>query len=85
MAIRMAPLPEGARVRVVRGEWPQAPEVTGRTGTVVASSEYRHNQVGVAIDGETMVRYFMPEELVVTTDPGLPPERIAARDRKPLP
>jgi len=81
----MAPLPEGARVRVVQGELPQAPSVTGRSGTVVASSEYRHNQVGVAIDGEAMVRYFMPTELVVTAEPAPPPERMAARERKPLP
>jgi hypothetical protein len=85
MAIRIAPLPEGARVEVVPGSLPQDPAVTGRPGTVVAASEYRHNQVGVQIDGETMVRYFMPDELRVTATPAPPAERAAAKERKPLP
>jgi len=85
MAIRIAPLPEGARVRVVRGEVPQDPAVAGRSGTVVSASEYRHNQVGVLIDGETMVRYFMTSELLLTSGPAPAPERALARERKPLP
>jgi hypothetical protein len=85
MAIRIAPLPEGARVRVVRADLPQDPVVTGRAGTVVSSSEYRHNQVGVLMDGEHAVRYFMPTELVVTSEPPPPPEREQAKQRKPLP
>jgi len=85
MAIRIAPLPEGARVRVTSGDLPQDPAVTGRMGTVVLTSEYRHNQVGVLMDGETAVRYFMPLELVVTAVPPPPPERAAAKERKPLP
>jgi|OpeIllAssembly_1097287.scaffolds.fasta_scaffold1447162_2 hypothetical protein len=85
MAIRIAPLPEGARVKVVPGSYPQDPVVTGKAGTVVQSSEYRHNQVGVLIDGEAVVRWFMPGELVVTAAPPPPPERELAKERKPLP
>ena len=85
MVIRIAPLPEGARVQVVRGDLPQDPVVTGRDGTVVLTSEYRHNQVGVLIDGENTVRWFMPAELLVKSEPPPPPERALARERKPLP
>lgn len=85
MAIRIAPLPEGARVRVVTSDLPQDAAVTGRDGTVVLTSEYRHNQVGVLIDGEHTVRYFMATELLVTSVPPPAPERERAKDRKPLP
>lgn len=85
MAIRIAPLPEGARVQVVRGNLPQDPAVPGRAGTVVAASEYRHNQVGVLLDGDTAVRWFMPTELRVTAEPPPAPERELAKERKPLP
>ena len=85
MAIRIAPLPEGTRVQVTRGDVPQDPIVTGRSGTVVAASEYRHHQVGVQVDGETMVRYFMPAELEVTVELEQPPELKLAKERKPLP
>ncbi|HSJ15202.1 MAG TPA: hypothetical protein VK939_12350 [Longimicrobiales bacterium] len=85
MAIRMAPLPEGTRVRVVRGALPQDPRSSGRAGTVVAASEYRHNQVGVLLDGEQDVRFFLPAELEVTRELPPPPEREAAKERKPLP
>jgi hypothetical protein len=85
MAIRIAPLPEGARVEVVPGNLPQDPAVLGRAGTVVSASEYRHNQVGVLMDGEAMVRWFMPTELRVTAAPPPAPERALARERKPLP
>jgi hypothetical protein len=85
MAIRIAPLPEGTRVRVVRGSVPQDPRSSGRSGTVVAASEYRHNQVGVLLDGEQAVRFFLPDELEVTEEPPPPPERLAAKQRKALP
>jgi len=85
MAIRIAPLPEGARVEVVKAEWPQDPVVTGRAGTVVSASEYRHNQVGVLIDGEAVVRYFMRAELKLVAEPLMLAERELAKERKPLP
>jgi hypothetical protein len=85
MAIRIAPLPEGTRVRVVRSAVPQDPSASGRAGTVMAASEYRHNQVGVQLDGDTGVRFFLPDELEVTQALPLPPERIAARELKSLP
>lgn len=85
MAIRMAPLPQGTRVRVVAAQWPQDPRVRGAAGMVVAASEYRHYQVGVLIDGETEVRYFMPSELEVTAAMPPAPERELAKERKPLP
>jgi hypothetical protein len=85
MAIRIAPLPEGARVEVVRGNLPQDPAALGRIGTVVAVSEYRYNQVGVLLDGEAAVRYFAPGELRVVAAPPPAPERELAKERKPLP
>lgn len=85
MAIRIAPLPEGTRVRVVRSAVPQDPSTSGRAGTVMAASEYRHNQVGVQLDGDPGVRFFLPDELEVTQELPPPPERIEARERKSLP
>jgi hypothetical protein len=85
MAIRIAALPEGTRVRVVRGAVPQDPRASGRAGTVVASSEYRHNQAGVLLDGEQQVRFFLADELEVTDEVPPAPERIAAKQRKALP
>lgn len=85
MAIRIAPLPEGTRVKVMRGAVPQDPVVTGRSGVVVAASEYRPNQVGVLIDGEQAVRYFLPDEVEVTGELPGPPERDRAKERKSLP
>lgn len=85
MAIRIAPLPEGTRVKVVRGAVPQDPAVTGRAGVVVSASEYRANQVGVVVDGEALVRFFLPDEVVVTGELPGPPERELAKQRKALP
>lgn len=85
MAIRIAPLPEGTRVRVVRGAVPQDPAVTGRVGIVVSASEYRANQVGVLVDGEQSVRWFLPDEVEVTGEVPGPPERELAKQRKSLP
>jgi hypothetical protein len=85
MAIRIAPLPEGTRVEVIRGAVPQDPVVTGKTGVVVSASEYRPNQVGVLIDGEQAVRFFLPDEVAVTGELPGPPERELAKQRKSLP
>lgn len=85
MAIRIAPLPEGTRVQVKRGKVPQDPAATGKQGTVVSASEYRANQMGVLLDGETAVRYFLPDEVVVTSAVPAPPERESAKERKSLP
>jgi len=86
MAIPWVPVPEGARVRVQQAvPFPQDPAVLGRTGTVVAASEYQTQSVGVALDGADEVRYFAPEELEVTSAPALPPEREAAKQRRALP
>lgn len=85
MAIPMAILPEGTRVRVRRGALPQDPALLGRTGTVVAASEYRDNAVGVVLDGEQAERWFMPGELEVVTEVALPPERESAKRRPALP
>lgn len=85
MAIRIAPLPEGTRVKVVRGAVPQDPAVTGRSGVVVSASEYRPNQVGVVMDGERQVRFFLPDEVAVTGELAGPPERELAKQRKSLP
>lgn len=85
MAIRIAPVPEGTRVRVIRGPVPQDPAVTGKVGTVVTASEYRAHQVGVLLDGEPTVRFFEPRELEITVELPPPPERELAKERKALP
>ena len=86
MSIRIAPLPEGTRVKVIRGDLPQDPRTTDRAGVVVATSEYRDNAVGVLLDGETQFRWFRPAELETTKDvPLIPPERHAAKQIKSLP
>jgi hypothetical protein len=86
MSIRIAPLPEGTRVKVVQREVPQDRATTGRTGVVVQTTEYRPNAVGVLLDGESSFRWFRPAELETTADvPLMPPERYAAKQIKSLP
>lgn len=86
MAIPWIPIPEGTRIRVKQlANFPQDPAVLGRAGTVVMASEYQPQLVGVALDGGTEVRYFAPEELEITKEPALPPEREAAKQRRALP
>jgi hypothetical protein len=86
MSIRIAPLPEGTRVKVVRSDVPQEAAMAGRTGVVVATSEYRDNAVGVVLDGENQYRWFRPGELETTKDvPLIPPDRYAAKQIKSLP
>lgn len=85
MAIRIAPLPQGTRVRVRRAGVPQDPALIDRTGTVLATSEYAAHEVGVQLDDEPSVRYFMPAELEVIDELPVPPEQIAAKQRRALP
>ena len=85
MAIPWAPVPEGSRVRIRQSTFPQDPALLGRTGTVVNASEYRTQNVGVALDGTTEVRFFAPEELDVTNELALPPDREDAKRRRSLP
>jgi hypothetical protein len=85
MAIPWAPIPEGTRVRIKQSFIPQDPTLLGRTGIVVAASEYQTQVVGVALDESTEVRYFTPAELEVTTKAALPPDREAAKQRRSLP
>lgn len=85
MAIRIAPLPQGTRVRVQRADVPQDPSLTGLTGTVVATSEYLPHEVGVVLDDDSALRYFTPAELEVIEELPVPPERIAAKQRRALP
>jgi hypothetical protein len=72
-------------VKVKRGRIPQDPTLTGRVGTVVIANEYRPQAIAVALDGDQTIRYFMPDELEVTKELPLPPEREQARLRSPLP
>ena len=81
MAIRITPVPEGSRVRVIRGNVPQDPATTGKTGTVVNASEYRAHLVGVQLDGEANVRFFEPRELEVTEELPHPQERELAKEQ----
>jgi hypothetical protein len=85
MAIPWAPVPEGTRVKIKQGDFPQDPTLLGRTGVVVSASEYQTQSVGVALDNSTEVRYFSPGELEITHAPALPPDREAAKQRRSLP
>ena len=85
MAISIPRIPEGTRVKVKRGSVPQDPTLTGRTGTVLVATEYRPNAIGVSLDGDPQLRYFMPDELEVTQELPLPPEREAAKRLRALP
>lgn len=85
MAIPMAKLPEGTRVRIRRTNVPLEPGLEGRTGTVVIASDYATKRLGVLLDGDDTIRIFMPEELVVTKEVPLAPERQTAKLRPPLP
>ena len=85
MAISIPPLPEGTRVKVIQGPFPQDPSVTGRTGVVVASSEYQTQSLGVVLDGESAPRFFARPELERLSEPPRLPEREAAKQRRALP
>ena len=86
MAIPYPALPEGTRVKVVQGQFPQDPDVIGRAGTVTSATEYQPQSVGVVLDGESAPRVFARSELEVTKEPPLlPPEREAAKLRRALP
>jgi hypothetical protein len=85
MAIPMAALPEGTRVKVRRAVAPQDPAVLGRAGVVVSASEYRDQALGVVLDGESALRYFTPGELEVVESVPLPPERETAKQLRALP
>jgi hypothetical protein len=85
MAIPIASLPEGTRVKVIRGHLPQDPTVLGRAGVVVSATEYRDQAVGVVLDGESALRYFSPGELEVVAELPLPPERTSAKRLRALP
>lgn len=85
MAIPIASLPEGTRIRVQRSHLPQDPAVVGRTGVVVSATEYRDEAVGVVLDGESALRYFTPGELVVVGEVPPAPEREKAKQLRALP
>ena len=85
MAIPWAPIPEGTRVKIKQSNFPQDATLLGRTGVVVAASEYQTQNVGVALDDSTEVRYFTPDELEITAQAALPPDREAAKQRRSLP
>jgi hypothetical protein len=85
MAIPWAPIPEGTRVKIKQSNFPQDPTLLGKTGTVVAASEYQTQMLGVALDNSTEVRYFTPQELEITALAALPPDREAAKQRRSLP
>jgi len=59
-----APLfPQGTRVTVRSGRLPVDSSALGRTGTVVATDDYRPRHYGVLLDGETTPRDFSQDEL----------------------
>lgn len=85
MGIPIPLIPQGTRVKIRRAGWPLDPRAIGRSGLVVEAGEYHPHRYGVVLEGERDVRYFRPEELDVTSEPSLPPEREAARKRRALP
>jgi hypothetical protein len=85
MAIPWAAIPEGTRVKVKQGVFPLDPELIGRTGVVVAATEYQTENVGIALDNSTDVRYFSVDELEVISQAALPPDRESAKQRRALP
>lgn len=85
MAIPIALLPEGTRVKIRRGALPQEPALIGRTGVVAAASEYRDEALGVVLDGESATRFFLPGELEVVTELPPAPERERAKRLPALP
>ena len=86
MSIPWPAFPEGSRVRIKQAvAFPQDKTILGRTGTVVSVSEYQPQSVGVVLDNLTDVHFFAPQELEVTSEPALPPEREAAKQRRALP
>jgi hypothetical protein len=73
-------------VKVVQSDLPQDASMSGRSGVVVSTSEYRDNAIGVELDGENQFRWFRPAELETTKDvPLIPAERYAAKQIKSLP
>ncbi|HSG47812.1 MAG TPA: hypothetical protein VLA43_08380 [Longimicrobiales bacterium] len=59
-----APLfPQGTRVVVRQGRLPMNAGVVGRTGTVVATDDYRPRRYGVLLDGDASPRDFTQDEL----------------------
>lgn len=75
-------IPVGSRVEVTHGQFPSAPGLLGRTGTVVENSPYYPHKVDVQLDGDPEIRTFAPDELLVASSPeALPPDEAAARKR----
>lgn len=85
MAIPIASLPEGTRVRIQRSHLPQDPAILGRSGVVASATEYRDEAVGVVLDGESALRYFTPGELEVVGEVPAAPERETAKRLRGLP
>jgi hypothetical protein len=85
MAVRIALVPPGARVRVRRGSLPIEPALVGSLGTVVGTTSYRAERVDVALDGTGEVRQFSPAELEVLQPFALLEDRQAASRRRALP
>jgi hypothetical protein len=85
MAIPIALLSVGTRVRIRRSLLPQDPTMTGQTGVVVESSEYTPHMIAVALDGAGGIVNFGPGELEVTEALALPPERQTAKRLRALP
>lgn len=79
-------LQQGTRVRIRRGASPLSPDLIGRTGVVVDSSEYHAHSYGVLLDDTQELLVFAPEELEVVTMPALlVADRQEAKKRSALP
>ena len=64
MTLRTFRYPPGTRVKLVRGSFPRDVSLVGRTGLIVETDEYRRGRYGVQLDGETVIRDLLEEELV---------------------
>ena len=64
MTLRTFRYPSGTRVKLVRWSFPMDVSLVGRTGLIVETDEYRRGRYGVQLDGETVIRDLLEEELV---------------------
>jgi hypothetical protein len=65
----------GTRVEIKPGPFPMAPELVGRTGLVVETSDYAPRKYGIELDGESRVREFHEDELQPLVERPMPAEK----------
>lgn len=63
MTLHAPVFPQGTRVTVLPGRFPMDSGLVGRTGTVVATDDYRPGYYAVLLDGDSTNRGFAQDEL----------------------